>query len=51
VQGSSGQRYSLVVIVNHANANAARPALDTLLEWTVKDGAPRVTSHKQRQGR
>jgi hypothetical protein len=23
--------------VNHANANAARPALDQLLEWTVRD--------------
>jgi len=25
------------VIVNHPNANAARPALDKLLEWVVKD--------------
>ena len=37
VQGYSGQRYTLVAIVNHANANAARPALDHLLEWTVHD--------------
>ena len=37
VQGDSGQRYTLVAIVNHANANAARPALDQLLEWTVRD--------------
>ena len=51
VQGTSGQRYSLVVIVNHSNANAARPALDKLLEWAVNDGAPRVTSNNQRQGR
>jgi len=50
VQGTSGQRYSLVVIVNHANANAARPALDTLLEWAVNDGAPRATSNNYRQG-
>ncbi len=40
VQGDSGQRYTLVAIVNHANANAARPALDHLLEWTVHDQLP-----------
>ena len=51
VQGSSGQRYSLVFIVNHTNANAARQALDALLEWTVNDGARLVTSNNQRQGR
>jgi len=45
VQGVSGQRYSLVVIVNHVNANAARPALDALLEWTVQDAAPRVMTN------
>jgi D-alanyl-D-alanine carboxypeptidase/D-alanyl-D-alanine-endopeptidase (penicillin-binding protein 4) len=37
VQGQSGQRYTLVAIVNHPNANQARPALDQLLEWTVRD--------------
>jgi D-alanyl-D-alanine carboxypeptidase/D-alanyl-D-alanine-endopeptidase (penicillin-binding protein 4) len=37
VDGLSGQRYVFVVIVNHPNANAARPALDKLLEWVVKD--------------
>jgi len=26
-----------VVIVNHPNANAVRPAFDRLLEWTVRD--------------
>jgi hypothetical protein len=26
-----------VVVVNHPNANAARPAFDKLLEWAVKD--------------
>jgi D-alanyl-D-alanine carboxypeptidase/D-alanyl-D-alanine-endopeptidase (penicillin-binding protein 4) len=40
VQGDSGQRYTLVAIVNHANAQAARPALDHLLEWTVHDRLP-----------
>jgi serine-type D-Ala-D-Ala carboxypeptidase/endopeptidase (penicillin-binding protein 4) len=35
--GRSGQRYSIVAIVNHPNAGAARPALDKLVEWTVKE--------------
>ena len=46
VQGRSGQRYTLVAIVNHANASAARPALDQLLEWTVQD-TPEVLSQRQ----
>jgi D-alanyl-D-alanine carboxypeptidase/D-alanyl-D-alanine-endopeptidase (penicillin-binding protein 4) len=37
VQGQSGQRYSVIAIINHPNANLARPALDALLEWTVRD--------------
>lgn len=37
VDGQSGRRYSLVVLVNHDNAAAARPALDQLVEWVVKD--------------
>jgi D-alanyl-D-alanine carboxypeptidase/D-alanyl-D-alanine-endopeptidase (penicillin-binding protein 4) len=36
-QGLSGQRYTLVVLVNHEHAAAARPALDELLEWVVQD--------------
>ncbi len=37
VHGRSGQRYSLVALINHENAAAARPALDQLVEWVVKD--------------
>jgi D-alanyl-D-alanine carboxypeptidase/D-alanyl-D-alanine-endopeptidase (penicillin-binding protein 4) len=37
VQGQSGQRYSLVALINHDKAGAARPALDQLVEWVVKD--------------
>ena len=37
VQGSSGKYYVLVAIANHANANAARPAFDALLDWAVQD--------------
>ena len=42
VLGSSGRRYVLVAIVNHPNANAARPALDALVQWVVQDGNPAV---------
>jgi serine-type D-Ala-D-Ala carboxypeptidase/endopeptidase (penicillin-binding protein 4) len=35
--GKSGQRYSVVGLVNHPNAGAARPALDALVEWAVND--------------
>ena len=35
--GQSGQRYSIAAIINHPNAAAARPALDKLVEWTVRD--------------
>ena len=34
--GLNGQRYSLAAIINHPNAGAARPALDVLVEWVVK---------------
>ena len=35
--GASGSRYIVVGIVNHPNASAARPTLNTLVEWAVKD--------------
>jgi hypothetical protein len=28
----------VVAIVNHPNANAARPALDALVQWAIDDG-------------
>ena len=40
VLGASGKRYVLVAVVNHVNANAAKPALDALVQWTIDD-APR----------
>ena len=39
VLGDSGKRYVLVALVNHPNANAARPAIDALLEWTMRDAS------------
>ena len=41
VLGNSGRRYVLVAIVQHPNANAARPALDALVQWTLDDTARR----------
>jgi len=37
VLGNSGRRYVVVAIVNHPNANAARPALDALTQWVLND--------------
>ncbi len=38
--GHSGHNYAVVGIINHPNAAAARPALDKLVEWAVRDDAP-----------
>ncbi len=35
--GLSGRNYAVVGLVNHPNAGAARPALDKLVEWAVRD--------------
>ncbi len=35
--GRSGQPYAVVGIINHPSAGAARPALDRLVEWAVRD--------------
>jgi len=37
VHGASGRRYVLVAMVNHANAGAARPVLDALIDWAARD--------------
>ncbi len=37
VHAASGRRYVLVAVVNHANAGAARPVLDSLIDWTARD--------------
>jgi len=37
VHAASGKRLCLVAFVNHANAGAARPALEALLLWAVSD--------------
>jgi D-alanyl-D-alanine carboxypeptidase/D-alanyl-D-alanine-endopeptidase (penicillin-binding protein 4) len=35
VHAASGKRYVLVAVANHPNANAARPALEALIEWVT----------------
>ena len=37
VLSNSGRRYVVVAIINHANANAARPALEAVVQWTLRD--------------
>ena len=37
VLGTSGKRYVLVAMISHPNANAARAALDALVQWTIDD--------------
>jgi D-alanyl-D-alanine carboxypeptidase/D-alanyl-D-alanine-endopeptidase (penicillin-binding protein 4) len=41
VLSDSGRRYVLVAIVNHAQAKAVRPALDALVQWTLRDAPAR----------
>ncbi len=41
VLSDSGRRYVLVAIINHTNANAARPALDALVQWSLRDAPSR----------
>jgi len=44
VLADSGRRYVVVGIVNHSNANAARPALDALTEWVAADTQANATA-------
>jgi D-alanyl-D-alanine carboxypeptidase/D-alanyl-D-alanine-endopeptidase (penicillin-binding protein 4) len=37
VHGASGKRYVLVAIANHPQANAARPAIEALIDWAARD--------------
>ena len=35
VQPEDERRYAVAVLINHPNASAARPALETLMDWVV----------------
>ena len=37
VDTTSGKRYAVVALINHANATAARPVLDALVDWAAQD--------------
>lgn len=39
VDTASGRRLVVVGIINHPNAAAARPALEALVDWAVKEGS------------
>jgi len=39
VDTPSGRRLVVVAMVNHANAPAARPALEALVDWAVQEGS------------
>jgi D-alanyl-D-alanine carboxypeptidase/D-alanyl-D-alanine-endopeptidase (penicillin-binding protein 4) len=45
VLADSGKRYVLVALVNHPNANAARSAIDALVQWTLRDAHPPRLPH------
>jgi len=40
VDGDSGRRYVVVGVVNHPQADAARPALEAMMLWAQKDRPP-----------
>ena len=46
VLGDSGRRYVVVAIVNHARADAARPALEALVEWAADDAGTAPHPHR-----
>ena len=37
VLSQSGRRMVVVAVINHPNANAARPALDVLVQWAINE--------------
>jgi len=49
-QGSGGQRYAVVGMVNHPNASAGRAALDALVQWTVQGDAQMVRTRSSTSG-
>jgi len=40
VLSNGGRRYVLAAVIEHANASAARPALDALVQWLIDDAPP-----------
>lgn len=44
VLGNSGRRYAVVAILNHDNAGAGRPALDSVVQWAIDDAPVSMAS-------
>jgi D-alanyl-D-alanine carboxypeptidase/D-alanyl-D-alanine-endopeptidase (penicillin-binding protein 4) len=44
-QGTVGQRYAVVGIINHEQAGAARAALDALVQWAVEGAQAPAQAH------
>jgi D-alanyl-D-alanine carboxypeptidase/D-alanyl-D-alanine-endopeptidase (penicillin-binding protein 4) len=42
VLSAGGRRHVLVAVIEHPNANAARDALDALVQWTLDDALPAI---------
>jgi D-alanyl-D-alanine carboxypeptidase/D-alanyl-D-alanine-endopeptidase (penicillin-binding protein 4) len=38
---NSGKRYVVVALINHPQAGAARPALDAVVQWVLRDAPSR----------
>jgi serine-type D-Ala-D-Ala carboxypeptidase/endopeptidase (penicillin-binding protein 4) len=45
---NGGRRLVVVAVINHPNANAARPALDALVQWAINDAAAEPSSDQNR---
>ena len=48
VDAPSGRRMVVVAIINHPNAPAARPALEALVDWAVKEGSKEASKESAR---
>ena len=38
IHGKNGQRYTAIILINHAKAYTAQPAIDAFLEWLSNRG-------------
>ncbi|MBM3388773.1 MAG: D-alanyl-D-alanine carboxypeptidase/D-alanyl-D-alanine-endopeptidase [Betaproteobacteria bacterium] len=50
VLGRSGQRWVVVVLIHHDQAQAARPALEALVQWAIQDQTPARLRSNPRRG-
>ena len=48
VHTPSGRRLVVVGIINHPNASAARPALEALVDWAVKEGSKEASKENSK---